>query len=261
MWGAAYTGFVLLNEHLGNQAAPPRTPQVQGAATRRRILEAARDLFRNNGYQGSSVADIARRVGITPAALYWHFDSKAAILAELLEDALGRFFTRMDEAAVGTTPSERLYSLVREHVRYQLTDSDPEGIEATVFAWSQLLRWLPADRRADLVVLERAYFRRIEALLEEGRSLEEFVVEHVSAAAFAIINLAEYVVTWYQPEGDLSVDDVAHLHALMALRMVGGRVPGVPTHRGRGRTSGSDVEQPQQPMRSRLRAARRGGGS
>lgn len=205
------------------QAAPGA--QSQEASTRAQILGSARELFRNNGYEGTSVADIAHRVGISPPALYWHFSSKAEILAELLEDVLGRFFTHMEQAVVGATPSDRLYNLVRAHVRYQLTDSDPKDIEATVFGWSQLLRWLPAAKRTELLVLERAYLCRIEALLKEGCALDGFKVEHTSAAAFAIINLAEYVVAWYRPGIGLSVDDVAHLHGLMALRMVGADVP------------------------------------
>ena len=54
--------------------------------TRAQILTIARRLFVGHGYAGTSIADIARELGTTTAALYYHFPSKADILAELLAD-------------------------------------------------------------------------------------------------------------------------------------------------------------------------------
>ncbi len=58
------------------------------------ILKAARDVFEAEGLEGASLRAIAARAGYTPAALYFHFDSKEAIYAEVLLTsltALGRF--------------------------------------------------------------------------------------------------------------------------------------------------------------------------
>jgi AcrR family transcriptional regulator len=53
--------------------------------TRERILDVALTLFSRDGYDGASVRDIARQVGIRESSLYNHFASKAAILAELMK--------------------------------------------------------------------------------------------------------------------------------------------------------------------------------
>ncbi|WP_165966550.1 TetR family transcriptional regulator [Actinomadura sp. 7K507] len=53
--------------------------------TRGRILETALDLFSERGYQGSSMREIADRLDITKAAVFYHFPSKAALLATLCE--------------------------------------------------------------------------------------------------------------------------------------------------------------------------------
>jgi AcrR family transcriptional regulator len=58
--------------------APPRT--------RERILDAALELFAERGYEATSMREIAEQLGITKAALYYHFDSKVDIVRSLLVD-------------------------------------------------------------------------------------------------------------------------------------------------------------------------------
>jgi AcrR family transcriptional regulator len=59
--------------------------------TKARILDIARDLFVRKGFTGTSIADIARELGTTTAALYYHFPSKADILGGLLAEPLATF--------------------------------------------------------------------------------------------------------------------------------------------------------------------------
>ncbi len=58
--------------------------QDTGAGTRERILEVALELFTEQGYDATSLREIAERLGVTKAALYYHFPSKDAIARELL---------------------------------------------------------------------------------------------------------------------------------------------------------------------------------
>jgi AcrR family transcriptional regulator len=61
--------------------------------TRTRILDVARELFIEQGYEGTSLREISDRLGITKAALYYHFRSKE----EILETLLAPFDTLLDE--------------------------------------------------------------------------------------------------------------------------------------------------------------------
>jgi AcrR family transcriptional regulator len=58
-------------------------PRTNGAETRERILQVALELFGEHGYEATSLRDIAERLGITKAALYYYFPRKADILLEL----------------------------------------------------------------------------------------------------------------------------------------------------------------------------------
>ena len=73
------------------------------------ILDAARKIFEQEGLDGASLRAIAAEAGYTPAALYFHFDSKEAIYAEVLQDSLGNLRDAVGEAAArARTPAERL---------------------------------------------------------------------------------------------------------------------------------------------------------
>lgn len=74
---------------LGGATRPGRPRVIARAASalapRDEILEAAAELFVNRGFAATSTRDIAEKVGIRQASLYYHFEGKPGILAELLE--------------------------------------------------------------------------------------------------------------------------------------------------------------------------------
>jgi AcrR family transcriptional regulator len=73
------------------------------------ILEAARTVFEAEGLDGASLRAIAAEAGYTPAALYFHFDSKEAIYAEVLQASLAGLSEVVTRAAAGTDgPAGRL---------------------------------------------------------------------------------------------------------------------------------------------------------
>lgn len=69
------------------------------ASTRDTIMEVATDLFIEQGYEGTSLREIAERVGVTKAALYYHFSSKEDLVRALLEP-----MGEMQEELVKTVP-------------------------------------------------------------------------------------------------------------------------------------------------------------
>jgi AcrR family transcriptional regulator len=81
----------------------PRSSQSEEerAETRRRILAAARALFQEEGIEAVSMRAIGRRVGLTAAALYGYFPSKAALLRGLWHDALGDLTARLRAISAG----------------------------------------------------------------------------------------------------------------------------------------------------------------
>ncbi|MCM3924113.1 TetR/AcrR family transcriptional regulator, partial [Frankia sp. AiPs1] len=76
--------------------------------TRSRILAAAVSLFGEQGYAGTSVRDISERLGVTKAALYYHFPSKETILDALLEPFVSELGRLVELVRQSPPPSARL---------------------------------------------------------------------------------------------------------------------------------------------------------
>lgn len=74
------------------------TKRATGGMKRALILDAARAIFEAEGLDGASLRAIATRAGYTPAALYFHFDSKEAIYAEVLGQSLARLKAAIEAA-------------------------------------------------------------------------------------------------------------------------------------------------------------------
>ncbi|MEU4197489.1 helix-turn-helix domain-containing protein [Kribbella sp. NPDC026611] len=76
--------------------------------TKAQILAIARDLFARQGYRGTSIADIARALGTTPAALYYHYRSKADVLDAILAEPLAAYAELAERARSGKLGAEEL---------------------------------------------------------------------------------------------------------------------------------------------------------
>lgn len=93
---------------MAGKRGPVRRQEVD-EAKRGLILASARRVFESDGLDGASLRAIAAGAGYTPAALYFHFESKEAIYAELLRASLAQLGRAVDRAiARATDPAARL---------------------------------------------------------------------------------------------------------------------------------------------------------
>jgi AcrR family transcriptional regulator len=91
-----------------------------GDETGDRILAEARDLYLEGGLAAFSLREVARRVKISPAAVYRHFDSKEALLAAVCAAGFRNFGAYLIRALEAPTPRERLTSSARQYLHFAL---------------------------------------------------------------------------------------------------------------------------------------------
>ena len=100
------------------QSDPQTRPENRAEATRARIEETAERLFRSMGYQKTTVADIARDLGMSPANVYRFFPSKSAINEAIASRMLGAMAAEIDAIAAGPGSAadrlRRLFSAIFE---------------------------------------------------------------------------------------------------------------------------------------------------
>ena len=75
----------------------PRKTKEEAEKTRARILASALSLFVKRGYEHTTFTDIAARLKMTKGAVYWHFETKEALLVALVEEMLAKFHRQLDE--------------------------------------------------------------------------------------------------------------------------------------------------------------------
>ena len=86
---------------------------------RDRITDAAAELFLRNGYAQTSLRDIAAAVGIKAGSIYYHFDSKEALLRDILQRGIAVMEEAFERAAAETRdvePAERIRAHVASHL-------------------------------------------------------------------------------------------------------------------------------------------------
>jgi AcrR family transcriptional regulator len=84
----------------GASPAPAEVPlssrQTQKEATRRRVMDAARELFDSQGYQGTTIREIARSAGVSVGSVFTTFASKYDILSQVMQDRLDGLYAELD---------------------------------------------------------------------------------------------------------------------------------------------------------------------
>jgi AcrR family transcriptional regulator len=102
---------------------PRHRPATASATGREQILDAAAELFVAHGVAATSTRMIAERVGVRQASLYYHFNGKDEILAELLSASVRPSLQAFQQiAAAGTEPAAALYALALIDVRTLATN-------------------------------------------------------------------------------------------------------------------------------------------
>ena len=191
--------------------------------TRALIVSEAMILFATRGYERTSLDAIAKSIGISAPALYYHFDSKDEILFATLETTLLNLQTMASEAvdAAGDSPAEQLTAFVRAHVFHDVGNVEiMPMLNAGLYNVDKLIDGLPAARRKRLTMLQREFLDLLRQILRAGKTAKMFRIDDITATAFAIIGMVDFAVYWFRAGGKLSVKQLADQYGDLALRMV-----------------------------------------
>lgn len=198
--------------------AASRSSEVPQAS--RRMLEAAIDAFAERGYHATTTRDIAARANLSPAALYVHYPSKAALLAQI--SLYGhRSALELLTTAVGSAPDPagQLSAAVAEFVRWHAEH------HRTARVVQYELGALPPEARDEVTALRRRIEQLIEDVIRAGVTEGTMDVSEPRRVARAVLSLSVDVARWYVPGGRDSPTALGELYAGLARRMVGARPP------------------------------------
>ena len=172
------------------------------------VLRRAVEVFNRQGYDGTSMGDLARELGVGKSALYHHVPGKEALLSQALDEALDGLTAVLDRPA-GTTAYDRLRAAVRDSVRVLV-----EHLPAVT-----LLLRVRGNSEVELAALRRRreIDDRLAALVSaaaaEGSLRADLPPDLVSRLLFGMVNS---LVEWYRPGGPVDADTLADALATLA---------------------------------------------
>jgi AcrR family transcriptional regulator len=173
---------------------------------RQEILRTAARLFQQQGYDATSMNDVAAALKLSKGGLYHHFQSKDEILfhimshaMEITEERVINVVRRIEGASVAGA-EERLRTLIRLHIQVVLS---PEDREITVMLHEN--HPLPPALRRKINGRKKDYVHFVENLVadvQRKRGSPPSVTPR--AAAFALVGMINWIYQWYKPDGPLN---------------------------------------------------------
>lgn len=192
---------------------PRRRPGAAAGSSRRaELLAIAEELFATRGYSQTTVRDIADEAGILSGSLYHHFQSKEAMLQEILQDFMRTLLAGFVESTEsGGSPRESLDGLVRS--AFATIHASPHAValyqnESAVIASLPELGFVgETSTEVNQVWL---------GVLEEGQRSGEFRDDLDPLVVYRFIRDAVWAtVRWYRPDGRLQHEAVAEQYLAM----------------------------------------------
>lgn len=184
--------------------------------TRSAIRQVAADRFFQQGYESTTVREIADALDIRAASIYYHYPDKQQILFELIDSTMTLLADGVRGAvALQRHPAARLAAVVVHHVALHAL----RPREATLGETE--LRSLTGERLQLAVAQRDAYEAIVVGVLDEGVRTGAFEALDPKLTAFAVISMCTNVGIWYRPDGRLTLSEVARSYATMATRLAG----------------------------------------
>jgi AcrR family transcriptional regulator len=157
---------------------------ARGEATRRKILDAAEEVFGEMGYYEASISEITRRAGVAQGTYYIYFHSKREIFAELVEDIGRRLRAYMRAAIVGVSDRleiekrgfEAFFRFVARHRRIYSIVQEAERVAPEAF-------------HAYYRSFSRGYIRGLREAMNKG-AIKELDPE---AIAYTLMGIGHFV--------------------------------------------------------------------
>jgi AcrR family transcriptional regulator len=200
--------------HDASAASPLLTSR--GASTRERVLQSGARVLAENGYAGTTLADIAARAGTKAGSLYYYFSSREDLIREIMTRGVVEIHENVSAAVdalpEGASSRQRLAAAIAQHVHYMLTQND------LARAAIRTLGQAPAEVQGPAIELHRVYGQYLAGLIDAAAA-DGYLPQQTDSRVLRllIVGAANWTTAWYDPRGTASVEDIAGALVTMTL--------------------------------------------
>jgi TetR/AcrR family transcriptional regulator, cholesterol catabolism regulator len=185
---------------------------VAAAGRRAEILEFASELFARQGYQRTTLTDLARSADMAKATLFHYFTTKELILFELYTRAMDMALSRVAAIPCAGDPAVELKQMLREHALlimqnqplFRVFFGEESGLDPQHHEKVRAQQADYVNRIAD----------RVRSLQQEGRVAAGL---HPRVAAQSMLGIGSWTYKWYENNGAIPAEDIAEFVADLAL--------------------------------------------
>jgi AcrR family transcriptional regulator len=175
--------------------------------TAERLLDVAATLFWKNGYAATTTRELAEALGVQKASLYYHMGSKEDLLYDICMESLAHIHAAVSEAVSGVSdPLRRVHAMIHAHVHSMLEDREKHATMLTE------LKSLSPGRRDEVVGRLNDYQSLVRGILADAQKAGALTADiPANQLELGLLNLLNWTIFWYRPDGDLSPEHVASL--------------------------------------------------
>ncbi|MES2774115.1 MAG: TetR/AcrR family transcriptional regulator [Bacteroidota bacterium] len=167
------------------------------------ILEKATKLFRQKGFNATSMRHLAEAVGVEAASLYNHIQSKADLLKEICFGVADAFILQIE--SVESNPgsqADKVEKIIRFQIKMML-----ENFEQ-VYVSNRDWKHLKEPHLANFLQQRRGYEKRFATIIEKGTELKEFRKIHPHIAVLAILSAVRGIEFWQKNKRGVTASDM-----------------------------------------------------
>lgn len=180
------------------------------------VLRKAATEFRKQGFDKTTVKQVAEACEMLPGSLHYRYRTKEALLLDLMYLAMEKMTDAVLEAGLSfSNPEEQIRACINAHLNVLLTDSDM--VYVLLFEW----RSLHGSSAKEMIKLRDRYEKLWAAMLKllgENKYIREDIdLELLRRIGLGAIN---WVAVWYQPGGKYSAEDIGDFIWMLIMRGV-----------------------------------------
>jgi AcrR family transcriptional regulator len=182
----------------------PRARRNNESNRREELLRVSAKLFREKGFDGTTIRDISSAAGMHSGSPFYHFKTKQDILLAVMEHGLAEGLRKSEEVmALALSPGQKLKGLIRAQLGTILEDGS-DFIPVLLYDWRSLT---PANRRR-IVALKDRYDALWQQVIDELKRAGHMPGD-AQLVRLLILGAVNWTGTWYRAGGRLSLDEIA----------------------------------------------------
>jgi len=178
--------------------------ETTNISRKEQIIKTAERLFKQKGFTGTSMRDIAGELNIEAASLYSHIKSKDEILEGICFRKADEFLKAIDEVNdIYFNSEEKLRMAVKQHVKILCSDLNASSV--FLHEWRHLVK----PKLDEFIELRNRYENEFRSVVRQGEDENIFEPVDKKFAVLTILSTMNWITEWYKPGGTMSPVEIA----------------------------------------------------